>query len=301
MRHQIPRVFRPFRPTTYAHNRPRGCFRTGHIPSLDEGPRLDTGCHGIATDTVAVPHDADVAPRPDHVGPVLRLPRVLETGPITCAIAQQDDLGPSGDQSVSLLDQRAMESFGKVSLLALAPLPRQWQGPAFLDHVEHQGDTAAPHDPPIHHQDQCLQGQMPQQHLGIGEKRPCIGALLVLDPPGQACDTALGLVASGYVGGTAGQLRALAAYHTADERREGGHVPGDCACWLARIPLCESVPYGTRPAAVVTPRLLLLDWSHSPEGVYPCGNRLSTHCTMTWQKCPVENIGPHLPTVSDPT
>jgi len=111
-------------------------------------------------------------------------------------------------------------------------------GSAFIDHVDHQGDTPAPHDTPIDHQDQCLQGQMTQQHLGIGYKINFIGDLIVLDPPGKSFDTALGLVAIGHVGGNAGQLCALAAYNTADERREGGQVPSDCACWLARIPLC---------------------------------------------------------------
>ena len=38
-------------------------------------------------------------------------------------------------------------------------------------------------------------------------------------------------------GGDAGQLGALAPHDPADERRQRGQVPGDCACGLARIPL----------------------------------------------------------------
>src|SRR5262249_49393194 len=69
-------------------------------------------------------------------------------------------------------------------------------------------------------------------------------------------------------GGDAGQLGALAPHNTADERRKRGQVSGDCAGGLARIPLCESVPYGTISAEVVTHRLLLLDWSRFPARVY---------------------------------
>jgi hypothetical protein len=45
-------------------------------------------------------------------------------------------------------------------------------------------------------------------------------------------------------------------------------VPGDGACGLARIPLCESVSYGTISTEVVTHRLLLLDWSRFSARVY---------------------------------
>ena len=58
----------------------------------DQGPRLDTGCHGIAPEALAVPHDSDVAPGPDHIGPAILLHRVLEAGSIKFPIAQQDHL-----------------------------------------------------------------------------------------------------------------------------------------------------------------------------------------------------------------
>jgi len=112
--------------------------------------------------------------------------------------------------------------------------------------------------------------------------------LVIPEPPRKAFDTALGFGAIGHVGRNVGQLRALTGHNATDERREGGQVPADRACSLARIPLCSGFPYGTIPAEVVTHCLLLLDWPRFPEEVYKRDNLLNTYFTMTWQKCPVE-------------
>ena len=63
-----------------------------------------------------------------------------------------------------------MEVFGKVPLRALTPPPDQRQGATFLDHVEPQGQAPAARHTAIHDEHQRLQGEMPQQDLGIGEK-----------------------------------------------------------------------------------------------------------------------------------
>src|SRR6266851_2249669 len=62
IREQIERVFLPFCPATEKHNRAIGVFRHADIRSRDEGPWLDTGCHGVATAALAVPHDDDITP-----------------------------------------------------------------------------------------------------------------------------------------------------------------------------------------------------------------------------------------------
>src|SRR5262245_14983101 len=63
------------------------------------------------------------------------------------------------------------------------------------------------------------------------------------------------------------QVGALAGHDATDECREGGQVPSAPALGLPGIRLSEGLGYGTIPAEVVTHRLLLLDWSRSPERV----------------------------------
>jgi len=280
----------PLRPATEEHHRPLGGCRHAHLPSRPEGARRDPGGPGLATATGAVPHDGEVAPRPDDAGPARRLHRVREPRAIQCALAPHEAPCSRGSQSGPWLDQRAMASLRQGPLLALAHLPGQGQRAALRDHGPPEGDTPAPDDTPSDHHDQRLQGHMTQPYRGIGETIHGVGELSVPEPPRIPCDAARGRVAIGHWGGNAGPLRALTTHHTAYACREGGEGPGDWAGGLARRSLCSSVPYGTIPAEVVTHRLLLLDWSHSPEGVYKRGNLFSTHCRMTWQKCPVEKL-----------
>ena len=101
-----------------------------------------------------------------------------------------------------------------------------------------------------------------------GKKVDLLQDALVVEPSGQAFDPALGLGAIGDFGSDAGQLGALAAHNTTDERRQRGQVPSDGAGGLAMIPRRQSVPYGTISAEVVTHRLLLLDGSRFPARVY---------------------------------
>src|SRR5712691_4203887 len=267
IREQIERVFIPFCPATEKHNRAIGVFRHADIRSRDEGPWLDTGCHGVATEALAVPHDDDITPRPDYIGPVILLHRVRETRPIKCAIAQQDHLRPCRYPLLDLCEQGQMPLLGKMSLLARAHQPCNRQCAAFVDHMQHPGDTPTPYDTAISHQDQRLQRQMPQQDFGERDKIPFLRDMVVPKPSGKAFDTALGLSPIGHVRGNFGQLRALAPHDTTNERREGGQVPGDGTCRLARISLCEGVSYGTIPAEVVTHGMLLLDWSRFPESI----------------------------------
>jgi hypothetical protein len=73
MRHQIPRVFLACCPATEEHNRPIGGFGHACIPERAQGARLATGCHRLAPAALAVPHDRDVAARPDDVRPAILL------------------------------------------------------------------------------------------------------------------------------------------------------------------------------------------------------------------------------------
>src|SRR5712691_11975990 len=80
LRAQMERSFIAFCPATDAHHKAIGFLRHAHIRSLDQGPRLDTGGYGLATEGLPVPPHRHVAPRTDHRGPMILLHRRLERG-----------------------------------------------------------------------------------------------------------------------------------------------------------------------------------------------------------------------------
>ena len=104
--------------------------------------------------------------------------------------------------------------------------------------MDHQRSTPAAHAAAIHDEHHRLQGEMTEQDVRIGQKVYLLQDVGVVAPPRKAFDAALGLGAIGDFRSNVGQLGALAAHNTADERRKGDQVPGDRAGRLARITLC---------------------------------------------------------------
>ena len=133
--------------------------------------------------------------------------------------------------------------------------------------MEHERQAATTDDTAIHDDHQRLERSLCQEGIDRRDTIPLFQDARVLEPSGQAFAPALGLRALGDFGGDAGQLGALAAHDTADERRQRGQVPCDGAWRLARIPWSSCVPYGTISAEVVTHCLLLLVWSLFPESI----------------------------------
>jgi hypothetical protein len=265
MRAHSARAFLPFCPATQQQKRALGLFRHAAIRARAEGPRLETGGHGVAPEALAVPHDDALPPRLDPRGPVIRLSRVLETRPIPCAIAPQDPRRPGRSPLVDLCAQGQRPRRGTMPWLACAHPPGQRQGAALVDHRPHPGDTPTPHDTALSPHDQRRQRPRRHQDLAGRDTISLRGALVVPEPPGTAFDTARGLSTIGPGRGPCGELRALPAPDPPEERRERGQVPGDSPCRLARLPLCSGVSYGTIPAEVVTHGRLLLDGSLLPE------------------------------------
>ena len=81
---------------------------------------------------------------------------MLQGHTIACTIPKEYHRGALGEQRLSLLDQRDMEVFRKVSLLALAHQLGERQGAAFIDHVEHQRDIPTSYDAAVDDQHQRL-------------------------------------------------------------------------------------------------------------------------------------------------
>ena len=257
IREQMERFFLPFGPATQEHHRAIGGCRYAHIGERDQRPWCDTGGHRLAPEVLPIPQDRDVASRPDHVGPAIGLHGVLERGAIELAIAQQDDLCLRREDLVHLLAQHNMEVFREMPLLALAHQPREGQRSSFIHYMDHQGDTPTPHHAPIHHQDERLQRQRRQQDLSEGEKIDLGGDVVVPQPSGKAFDPTFWLGPIRHMGSDGRQLGALARYDAADQRGQGDDVSGDSAPGFSRVPLCQSIPYGTILAEVVTHRMLL--------------------------------------------
>src|SRR5262249_44092377 len=86
IRDEMERLLIPFGPATEEHHRAIGGFCHAHICELDQGPRLDTGRHGLAPEALPVPQHGDVAPCSDYIGPMIALYGVLECGAIELAI-----------------------------------------------------------------------------------------------------------------------------------------------------------------------------------------------------------------------
>src|SRR5215510_259622 len=133
--------------------------------------------------------------------------------------------------------------------------------------MDHQRGTPAAYAAAIHDEHHRLQGEVTQQDVRIGQKVHLLQDMGVVKPPRKAFDAAFRFGTVGHFRSDVRQLGALAAHDTADERRQGAQVPGDRAGRLARITLCQGIPYGPIPAEVVTHRLLLLDWLHFPESI----------------------------------
>jgi len=227
----------PLGPTTPHHD--------GAIPlacdldlfSRNEPPWLETRASRIKAKGLALPRRCRAHGRPAPGGPAQRLQCVLQRRPIAPAVTQQDDLGPLGHQRAQQRDHGDGESLGTMPFGTLAHAPRQGQRAPRINPVEHQCHAATADDTALHAHHQRVEGSLRQQEIDRGDQGHLLQDTRVVEPSGQAFDTALGLGALGDFCRDAGQLGALAPHDPTDERRKRGHVPGDCACGLTRIPL----------------------------------------------------------------
>jgi hypothetical protein len=264
----IQRLVIPLGPTTPHHD---GTIRFSCVVdlfSLDQPPRLETRAKRLQAEGFARPRRHGPCGGATRIGPARLLARVLELRPIACAIAQQHDLRPRGDQRADEGDQGDMKLFRKGPFRGVAHPPGQREGTTFLNDMDHQRGTPAAYAAAIHDELHRLQGEVTQQDVRIGQQVHLLQDVGVVEPPRKAFDAAFRFGTVGHFRRDVRQLGALAAHDPADERRQGAQVPSDRAGRLARIPLCQGIPYGTLPAEVVTHRLLLLDWLCSPERVY---------------------------------
>src|SRR5712691_9730974 len=111
----------------------------------------------------------------------------------------------------------------------------------------------------------------------------------MVEPSSKTFDAALGFGAIRDLRGDLGELGALAAHDTADERGQRREVSGDMACGCAWIALYQGITYGTIPAKVVTHRLCLPVWFLSQDGIDDEPTSLKCPFHNGLGKCPVAN------------
>src|SRR5262245_10172292 len=97
IRKQMERLLIAYGQATEEHHRAICCFRDVHIRERDQGPRLDTGRHGLTSEALPIPQHSDVTPCSDHVGPMSLLQGVLKLGAIKLTMAQQHHRCPQWD------------------------------------------------------------------------------------------------------------------------------------------------------------------------------------------------------------
>jgi hypothetical protein len=258
----------PLGPTTPHHDGAIHLSCDLGLLSRHEPPRLETRASNIEAKGCALPRRRRTHGRPAHRGPAPLAQRGLQRRPIARAVTQKDHLGALRNPRAHQRDQGDVERLGTMPLGTLAPAPRQGQRASLINDVEQQRQTATTDHTAIHAHHQRFEGSRRPEELDRRSTVHLRQEARVGEPSAQALAPALGLGAIRDGGGDTGPWGALATHDTVDERRQRGQVPGAGACELARIPLCEGVPYGTISAEVVTHRLLLLDWLCSPERVY---------------------------------
>lgn len=258
----------PLGPTTPHHD---GAIRLAcarDLCAVQQSPRLATRASHSAAHSLALPRRRRAPGWTAHGGPAPRAQWGLQRRPLARAVPQQDALGPLGNPRAQQRDQGDVASLGTRPCGTVAHAPRQGPRAPLLHHVAPPRHTATADATarPDHHQ-RCS-GARRQHESDRGDTVSRRHAVRVVEPSGQALDTALGRGAIGALWRDAGPWGARAPHDTAEERRQRGPVPGDGAGGWARRPWYASVPYGTIAAAVVTPPLLLLDGWRFPARVY---------------------------------
>src|SRR5215831_20094836 len=173
-----------------------------------------------------------------------------------------------------------------MSLRSVAHPPGQWKGAPFIDDMDHQRGTPAAHAAAIHDEHHCLQSEMTQQDICIGQKVHLLQDVGVVAPPRKAFDAALGLGAIGDLRGDVGQLGALATHDAADKRRQGGEMAGEVSLGGGGIALRECLAYGTIASEVVTHRRLL-QMCCALNTEYTLSQPLKRPFRNNLEKCPV--------------
>src|SRR2546425_10648171 len=135
IRDQIQGRFTSLCPTTDEHNGTIRFARKPHLRSRDEGAWLATRPQGVETKGLAVPPRRPVATRPAHIRPAFALYRVLQAGPIKCALAEEEHLRTFRYWPPDQLDQGGIEGCGKRPPPGFEHPPSQPEGDGLFKHA----------------------------------------------------------------------------------------------------------------------------------------------------------------------
>jgi hypothetical protein len=148
--HQIQRLVIPLGPTTPHHDWTIRLACERALFALTQPPWLEARASHIKAKGLALPCRRRAHGRPADVGPAQLAPCSLQRRPIALAVAQQDHLGPLGDDRAHQCDHGDVEFLGTMPFGTLAHAPRQGQRAPLIDHMEQQRQAATADDTAIH-------------------------------------------------------------------------------------------------------------------------------------------------------
>jgi site-specific DNA recombinase len=185
--------------------------------------------------------------------PLQRAQRRLEPRAIKLPIAQHRHICTHRNQLVDLSEQGTMGLLREVPFRALDHDPSERQGTAMIDHTQHQGDTAASHNTPIHDKCERLLCQIREQGLGDRQEPAVNGLPIVLEPAAEASDQTflVGAMRRSMIS-DGGKMGTLSSSQTTDQGDEGVEVAFLMTGGARLIELQEILLYGTIAAVRVT-------------------------------------------------
>jgi len=262
------RLVLPLGPTPQPQDGTRRFAGVVDLFELAQPPRLATRTERLKAAGFTRPRRHGTCGGATRRGPARLLARLLALRPIACASAPPHAWRPRGEQRAAAGAQGERQRCRQGPRRGLAHPPGPREGTTFRTAMAHQRGTPAADAAALHDEPPRRQGEGRHQEVRLGPNVHLRQDVGVVTPPRQACDAAFRLGTVGHCRSDVRPLGALAAPHTAEERRQGDQGPGDRARRLTRILWCPGLPYGTIPAEVVTHRLRLLDWLGSPARVY---------------------------------
>jgi len=155
----------------------------------------------------------------------------LKIDTVELAVAEHQDSGAVGNQSLHLGDQFDVNAFREVALSPLGHNPSNGQCPLFVDKAEHERHATAANNAAVHRKYQTSVAEAQTQSLCERKKERLALDRLVAEPSLKSSHTALDLCTlvscpDGNLAGNGWKIRTLAAHNPADHGGQSVQAAG---------------------------------------------------------------------------
>ena len=137
------------------------------LVELTQPPRLDTRASHLKAKGRALPCRRRAHGRPADGGPAHLAPWGLQRRPIARAVAQNDHLGPRGDDRAHQGAHGDVECCGTMPWGTVAHAPRQGPRAPLIDHMEQQRQAAPADDTALHDPHKRLERSRRQEKIDL--------------------------------------------------------------------------------------------------------------------------------------